>query len=313
MPHRTRPRRGSMQYWPRKRARRIYPRTSWWPAGQGISGFAGFKAGMTHIHVIEANQKSPNFGKPVVRAVTVLDAPPLFVCGLRYYEKSSAGLKCVGEKWSDKIPKEIALKKKMGHSKVPHSSKAVSSIVHLIVASQPHKSGMAKTKPDVFEIGFAGDAEALRGKEIHALDAFKAGECVVVSGVTKGHGFTGPVKRFGIRIQGRKDKQMHRHVGSIGSTTPRKVDWRVPAAGQYGFFTRTEIGKRIILIDDDPKKINPSGGFINYGNVAGAYVLIEGSIPGTTKRLIRIRKAAHPVNATPADVKFVSLQSKQGR
>src|SRR3989338_656211 len=117
MPHRTRPRRGSLQYWPRKRARRIYPRTTYWPEAQGLCGFAGFKAGMTHIHVTENRQKSPNFGKTIFKPVTVLDTPPLFVCGVRYYEKTPDGLRCTGEKWADKIPKELEIKKKAYPSK----------------------------------------------------------------------------------------------------------------------------------------------------------------------------------------------------
>ncbi len=105
---------------------------------------------------------------------------------------------------------------------------------------------------------------------------------------------------------------MHRHVGSIGPTTPRKVDWRVPQAGQYGFFTRLEFSKRVLMIDDDPKKIIPSGGFLGYGIIPESFIMIEGSVPGHRKRLIRMRKAARMTKFVPVDIKHISLASKQG-
>jgi large subunit ribosomal protein L3 len=314
MPKRTRPRRGSLQYWPRRRAKSIVARTDYWPASKEAKplGFAGWKAGMTHIHIIDNNNKSPTFGKTVFKAVTILDAPSLFVCALRFYKNSVSA----GEKWA-KLPKDIILNTKMNSSS---SEPKDFDDVRLVVATQPSKSGMKKTKSDLFEIGLGGNTkqkheygESVLGKEIGAKDIFKPGDFVDVSGVTRGFGFTGPVKRWGIRIQTRKDKQMHRHVGSIGSTVPRHIDYRVPAAGQYGFFTRTETGKRIIMIDEDTTKVTPDGGFVGYGLVKEGYILVEGSIPGPRKRLIRIRKTIRASKHVPADVKFISTQSKQGK
>ena len=127
--------------------------------------------------------------------------------------------------------------------------------------------------------------------------------------VTKGKGFQGPVKRFGIRVLGRKAQQMQRHVGSLGQNEPGKVRWTVPQAGQLGFQTRTEFNKRVIKMLDGFKV---KGGFINYGDVLGDCLLVEGSIPGPKKRLIRLRLAIRPKKAYPADVKYVSIESKQG-
>ncbi len=314
MPKRTRPRRGSLQYWPRRRAKSLVVRTDYWPESKEAKplGFAGWKAGMTHIQIVDGNSKSPTFGKTISKAVTVLDAPSLFVCALRFYKKSVS----VGEKWA-KLPKDMKLKVVMNStSKEPHDF----DDVRLVVATQPDKSGMHKKVSDLFEIGLGGKVkekheygESVLGKEINAKDFFKPGDFVDVSAVTKGYGFTGPVKRWGIRIQTRKDKQMHRHVGSIGSTVPRHVDWRVPAAGQYGFLTRTEFNKRLILIDEDAKNATPEGGFVGYGLPKESVILIEGSVPGLTKRLVRIRKAIRTTRHAPVDVKHISLQSKQGK
>ena len=105
---------------------------------------------------------------------------------------------------------------------------------------------------------------------------------------------------------------MHRHVGSIGSQTPRKVDWRVPAAGQHGFHTRTDLSKRILMIDNDIKKVLPEGGFLGYG-IPKSFIMLEGSVPGPRKRLVILRHAARQARAVPAEIKYISLASKQGK
>ena len=63
------PRRGSLQYWPRKRAKRIYPRVRNWK-GDGIVGFAAYKAGMTHIAYIEDQRNSPYYGKELMKLLS---------------------------------------------------------------------------------------------------------------------------------------------------------------------------------------------------------------------------------------------------
>ena len=324
MPRRTQSRHGSLQYWPRKRASRIYPTTSFWPKFKDARplGFAAWKAGMTHILLTDGNGKSPTYGKSIAKSVTIFDAPSLFVCGFRIYQRSYSGSISLAEDWVKKLPKGLELMRKTIPGRKEFDSKLIDKAddVRLIVCTQPQKSGLPKKKPDVFEIGLGGEdskqkfeyAQSVLGKEISAKDVFKPGEFIDVSSVTKGHGYTGPVNRFGIRIQTRKDKQMNRHVGSIGSTTPRKVDWRVPQAGQYGFHTRTECNKRIIMIDDDTKKITPAGGFVGYGVVPESFIMIEGSVPCSRKRLVRFRKATRTTKTLPADVKFISTGSKQG-
>ena len=301
-----------MQYWPRKRAKSIVTRTSHWPSSKEakLLGFAGWKAGMTHVQLVDQNSKSPTYGKTISKPVTVLDAPSLFACAIRFYSFS----KSVGEKWA-KVPKDLKLK--VGSGK-PESDVKYDD-VKLVVATQPEKSGMRSTKSDMFEIGIGGSlqekvayCESVLGKEVSAKDVFKAGEFIDASAVTRGYGYMGAVKRFGIRIQTRKDKQMHRHVGSIGSTVPRKVDWRVPQAGQYGFHTRTEFSKKLVMIEEDGKKVTPKGGFVGYG-LPNSVILIEGSVPGPSKRLVRIRKAARVSKVIPIDMKYISLESKQGK
>ena len=312
-----------MQFWPRKRAKRIYPRTRFWPSSKDVKplGFAGWKAGMTHILLTDSNPKSPTYGKSIARPATIIDAPSLFVCGFRVYRSSASGLMTIGEKWTTKLPKGLELMRKTSPSRKEEGRNfADAKDVRLIVCTQPGRSGIAKKKPDVFELGVGGDsaiqkieyAEANLGKELSAKDIFRSGDFIDVSAVTKGHGYTGSVKRFHIRIQGRKSKQMHRHVGSIGSTVPRKVDWRVPQAGQHGFHSRTEFNKRVLMIEEDPSKIIPKGGFLGYGLIPESFIMIEGTVPGHRKRLIRMRKSVRNSKHVPPEIKYISLASKQG-
>ena len=311
-----------MQFWPRKRAKRIYPSINWTSIKADDTkplGFGAWKVGMTHIQLTDNNQKSSTFGKIIFKPVTVLESPSLFVFGIRFYSKDISGLRVLNEKWAENIPKDIELNRKTIQQKKKHEPKDFVDI-RLLVSSQPKKSGMKKKRPEIFELGLGGTtekkmlyAESVLGKELSIKDVFRQGEIIDVSGVTKGHGFTGPVKRFGIRIQTRKDKQMHRHTGSVGPTVPRKLDWRVPLPGQYGFHTRTEFNKRILVIEDDPSKINVKGGYLRYGNVKSTYALVEGSLPGSTKRFLILRKPTR-VNKKefPVDIKYISLESKQG-
>jgi len=269
---------------------------------------------MTHVQLVDQNSKSPTFGKTIVKPVTVLDAPSLFVAAIRFYKIFVNGDRAAGEKWS-KLPKDIKLKLKTDiKSEIPKEYDNIT----LVVATQPAKSGMRQIKSDLFEIGIGGTAdqklayaESVLGKEINAKDILKPGEFVDASAVTKAFGFTGPVKRFGIRIQTRKDKQMHRHTGSIGSTVPRHIDWRVPLPGQHGFHTRTDYNKKVIMIDD-ASKVTPSGGFVGYG-LPKSVILVEGSVPGPRKRLIRLRKAVRDTRTIPIDIKYISVESKQGK
>ncbi|MFH0949033.1 MAG: 50S ribosomal protein L3 [Candidatus Aenigmatarchaeota archaeon] len=312
MPRRTKPRRGTMQFYPRKRAKRIYPSISHYVPSKETKplGFAGYKTGMTHVQFILSRTGVPE--RVIAKSATIIDCAPLFVAGIRFYR----GHECVGEKW---VAVSKSIERKIGKGVRKGGEPEKFDDVRLIIATQPEKTGMKKIKADIFELVIGGDAEkkyeyakSILGKEIRHQDVFKVGEYLDASAVTKGHGYTGSVKRFGIRIQTRKDEQSHRHVGSIGSTTPRKIDWRVPMPGQYGFSTRTEYNKRVLLISDDIKKVMPKGGFLGYG-IPKSFMLIEGSIPGSKKRLIRFRHSVRAKKFQPVELKYISLESKQGK
>ena len=59
---------------------------------------------MTYIFTIEDRKRSPNFGKEVMRAATVLETPPILVCGIRTYGKTPYGLQNITEAWMKEPP-----------------------------------------------------------------------------------------------------------------------------------------------------------------------------------------------------------------
>jgi large subunit ribosomal protein L3 len=68
--------------------------------------------------------------------------------------------------------------------------------------------------------------------------------------------------------------------------------YTVPRSGQTGFHQRVEYDKRIMVMgntDNDKLKINPDGGFKHFGLVKGDFIILKGSVPGTYRRLIKMR------------------------
>lgn len=308
----NKPRKGSLAYRPRKRARSQMPRVRCWPEREEkcILGFAGYKAGMTHILYID-DSLSPNKGNEVSYPVTVIEAPPIVVYGIRGYKNGI----CVGDVICDdeKIRKEIGLRKKKQNEIMPDKVDEV-----LILAyTQPKKTRMGKKRPERMELMVGGKdvaekldyAKGILGKEVRAADVFKQGEYIDTVSITKGKGWQGPVKRFGVSIQRRKATGKRRHVGTLGAWHPASVLYTVPMAGQMGYHKRTEKGKRIMKIGEG-KEINPRGGFPQYGLVIDDYVLVGGSVPGPRKRLIRMRKSIREKPVRAPEIKYISLEPK---
>ena len=323
----SKPRAGSLAFWPRKRAKRIYPRINTWPETEKTKtlGFAGYKAGMAHVLLIDTRKNSPTKGDEISLPVTVLDCPPLLVLGVRAYKMTPDGYVAFTEVLHDKVKDDKDLKRKlvMGKYKKEESIKTIEKNldkvkkIRLIVKTQPRESGLKKKTPEIFEIEVGGKniqekwnySKELIGKELKIKDVFKEGEFIDAIATTTGKGTQGPVKRFGVTIQTRKAAGKRRHVGTLGSETPSRVLWTVPHPGQMGFQTRTEVNKRILKIGENGKEITPKSGFVNYGVIKKDYVLVEGSLPGPRKRLIRLRTAIRPPKVTvlPAEIKHISV------
>jgi len=278
------PRRGSLQFWPRKRASRIYPKISFW-TGDSLGGFAAYKVGMVQYSAIEK-------GKEIVRAATVLSIPPIYPIALVFYKDGKKiteyfNLKDLPKEFKKDLKRKIKFKLEE-YGKIPEEFDEF----RIKVATFPRKTKLKKT-PEIFELGCKFElnkAKELFGKELKIEDYFSPGEFVDVTSITKGKGTQGVIKRFGVKLRDHKSKKGIRRVGSIGSTTPRKIDWRVPMPGQMGFHQRTEYNKLILKISDNLEEINKKSGFKDYGLVRTKYLLLDGSVPGPRKRLIILRK-----------------------
>jgi large subunit ribosomal protein L3 len=151
-------------------------------------------------------------------------------------------------------------------------------------------------------------------KEIYLTSVFKEGEFVDLKSVTKGKGFQGPVKRFGISLRQSKSEKSIRNPGSLGPWKAQgHIMYRVAHAGKMGFHLRTEMNKQILKIINDPKEVTPSGGFLRYGSIKSPCILIKGSVGGSKKRLIVLQKPMrkHKTSEAPT-IQEISTASKQG-
>ena len=132
----------------------------------------------------------------------------------------------------------------------------------------------------------------LLGKEIKINQVFEAGSAVDTAAITKGKGWEGPITRWGVKRKQHKSRKSVREVGSLGPISPQYVMYTVPRAGQRGLHQRVEYNKKIMVMDNTENikyEINPKGGFKHFGNVNGDFIVLRGSVPGTYKRLIKLR------------------------
>jgi large subunit ribosomal protein L3 len=286
---------GSLQFWPRKRAKKFLPSVNWKflcskTDKKGLLGFIGYKVGMSSAFVKDSTENSISKNKNIILPCTIIEIPPVKILSVRFYKNNQL----VHEILSDFLEKE--LKKKI---KIPKNKKNVDfeikkdyDDIRAIIYSQVKKTAVKKT-PDIIEVGVGGSLDEKKawikenlGKEIDSVD-FLAQGLVDVRGLTKGKGVQGPVKRFGISLRQHKSEKGYRRPGSIGPWHPARVTFRVPMAGQLGMFTRISYNKKIIFSGKTQEKnINNKQGFRKFGNVKTSYIIIQGSVQGSRKRQV---------------------------
>jgi len=311
------PRSGSLQFWPRKRSKRIYSSIKSWLSNSknGLVGFAGYKVGMTHIIEKKDWYTPQTKNQEVSTPVTILECPPLKPYSLRFYSKDHYGSFVTSEIYAKNLDKDLAKRVTLPKQKKEKEFPKEYDYLKLVVYTQPKLTGIGKKSPELFEIPINGDLDFAKGlldKEIKISEIFNPGEFIDTHGITKGKGFTGPVKRFGISLKSHKSEKKRRAPGNLGAFTPRKTDWRVPQHGQHGYHKRTEYNKKVYYIGDNPSNINQKGGIKGYGNVKNEYILIKGSIQGPSKRLIILSKNIRDKKdgAIP-NIEYISQTSKQ--
>ncbi len=344
-------RHGSLQFRPRKRARtqkatfRSYPELE--IEKPKLVAFPGYKVGMVHVYMKEDRPGKLLQGQYITLASTVVESPPIKVIGIRAYKGTPYGLKPVTtalninleedskekEKGKEGEAKDKAISRlplTMGKKvKIDNLSKTLPKIeeslpeikeIRVLAYTRPDLAGIHKKKPELLEIPVKGAsigerfeyAKSLIGEEVSVFQVFKVGQLVDVTAVTKGHGWQGVVRRFGVELLRHKAGKGRWRVGSLGSRHPPYVTWRVPRAGQTGYHKRTEYNKRILLMADPADKnsidITPKGGFKNYGILKTHYMLLSGSIPGPAKRFVMIRDPIRPIyDELPApEISYIS-------
>ncbi len=122
-----------------------------------------------------------------------------------------------------------------------------------------------------------GDSEAIEVGEKIDVSLFKAGDLVDITGVSKGKGFAGVVKRHhfagGPKTHGQSDR--HRHPGSIGAaTSPGRVLKGMRMAGHMGD-RRTTVSHLEVFEADSTRNL----------------LLVKGAVPGGRNGLLLIKKS----------------------
>lgn len=129
--------------------------------------------------------------------------------------------------------------------------------------------------------------------QIINVDIFEEGEMVDVSGISKGKGFQGVIKRHNqSRGPMGHGSQYHRGVGSLGTMLPMHVLKGKKMPGQMGNVARTVQNLEIISVDTE-------------NNV----ILVKGNVPGPKKSLVMIRTAVKKTNVKKEAADLVSYEA----
>ena len=202
----------------------------------------GKKVGMTQIF--------DEMGKVI--PVTVIEAGPCVVTQKKTVEKEGYNAVQLGYE-------EVA-EKKLSQPEAGHLKKA----------------GVAMMK-HLKEFKLENAAELNVGDVIKA-DTFKEGEKVDVTGISKGHGFAGAVKRHGTHIQkmSHGGGPVHRHSGSMGSSTdPSRIFKGKNMPGHMGVEQVTVQNLDVVKVDAELNMI-----------------VIRGAVPGPKGGLVYVKSTA---------------------
>ncbi len=185
-----------------------------------------------------------------VERVTVLEAGPCPVTGIRTHERD--GYEAV----------QLAF----GAAKEKHLTRP--ELGHLKKAGAPPMRHLCE---------FRDEAGELTVGETVTVEAFEVGQTVKISGVSKGKGFQGTIKRHNYS-SGPKSHGSHnvRAPGSIGaSATPSRVFKGIRGPGQMGNKRVTQKGLTIVRLDPDRN-----------------LMLVRGSVPGSRNGYVEVRTDA---------------------
>lgn len=293
---------GSLQFYPRVRAKKVIPSVNWRPLsreGVGFMGFVGYKVGMISVWAKDDTNDSMTKSKRIVIPGTIVECPAMKIYSIRFYKNGKVMKDVVVSndkdlKRSVKLSKEV---KKLGEE-------SDFDDVRVVLYSGVKNIAVDKKKADMIEVGVSGSVdEKLKfvgekiGKDISIKEVFSEG-LVDVRAVTKGYGTQGPVRRFGIALKASKSEKGRRRPGSLAPWHPSRVTFRAPQAGQTGYQNRITYNSLILEVGKiSERDINKKSGFDHYGVVKTDYLILKGSIPGPKKRGLVITTALRPTKS----------------
>ena len=201
-------------------------------------GIIGKKIGMTQIFDEVGN----------VIPVTVIEAGPCVVAQVKTVEND--GYNAVQLGFVDEKEK--------------HLTKA--EIGHFAKAGVANKKYLKEFRLDDISGYSVGNAVT--------ADVFAAGDKIDVTGITKGRGYTGAIKRWNLHLLGKTHGigPIHRQSGSMGVIDPARIFKNKKMAGQYGNEQVTVLNLKVVKIDAE-KNI----------------IAVRGAIPGAKNGIVFIR------------------------
>lgn len=204
-----------------------------------MKGILGKKIGMTQIFT-EHGEVIP---------VTVVEAGPVVVTQIKTTEND--GYTAIQVGFQDAKEKSLN-KPQKGH----------------LAATNTLKKHLKEFRVDSVE-------EYTVGQEIKA-DLFAAGELIDVTGISKGKGFQGPIKRHGqSRGPETHGSRYHRRPGSMGACSyPGRVFKNKKLAGHMGSVKVTVQNLEVVRVDADKN-----------------FILVKGAIPGAKGSVVTIKEA----------------------
>merc|ERR1711981_619431 len=266
------PRHGSKGFLPRKRARRHLGRIKSHPKDDKsqkchLTGFVGYKAGMTHISREVARNGAKMNKKEVIEPVTIIETPPMIGIGMVGYVETPRGLRTLKTVWASHVGDEAkrrfyrnwgASKKKAFSKnndkweKDPKGAQASNdadlakikkycTVVRLIAHTQMKMVPLKQKKAHMLELQVNGGSDiaekvdfaaGLFEKNIPVTDVFAMNQNLDCIGVTQGHGRKGVTSRWGTKKLPRKTHRGLRKVACIGAWHPARVSYTVTRGGQ---------------------------------------------------------------------------------
>ena len=202
-------------------------------------GIIGKKIGMTQLFDEKGN----------VIPVTVIEAGPCVVAQKKTVENDGYS--------SVQLGFEDVAERKLNKAEKGHFAKAG-------VATKKH---LKEFKLD--------DAATMNVGDVVTADTFVAGDRVDITGITKGHGFCGVIKRWNGAIlrMTHGGGPVHRHIGSVGAnSTPSRIYKNKKMPGHYGHETSTVLNLDVVRVDAEKNLI-----------------AVKGAVPGVKGGIVFIR------------------------